>query len=154
MARVGLDRLEYLMERLARELAMSSSSMTGLGRPVVSIIGSGTTKVLLASESGAIVRMGGSNFSTVTLPAVQAGLNFRFVAVTAHAHLINGGNSVIEGGYHHNSNTTTCTRVPILNKTSLKLNGTNPLIGDTLECWCDGVSWYFSGIVNHVITQA
>tara|TARA_R110002110_G_scaffold365942_1_gene575927 strand:+ start:265 stop:651 length:387 start_codon:yes stop_codon:yes gene_type:complete len=128
--------------------------MTGLGRPVVSITGSGTTRVLTGADSGAIVRLGGADFSTVTLPAVQAGLNFRFVAVTAFAHLINGGNSVMEGGYHHNSNTTTCTRVAIVNKVSLKLHASNPMIGDTLECWCDGVSWYFSGIVNHTITQA
>ena len=154
MARVGLARLEYLMENLKRELNMSSSSMTGLGRPVVNVIGSGTTKVLTGADSGSIVRMGGSNFSTVTLPAVQAGLNFRFVAVTAFPHLINGGNSVIEGGYHHNSNTTTCTRVAISNKVSLKLHGTNPMIGDTLEFWSDGVSWYVSGLVNHQITQA
>ena len=154
MARVGLDRLEYLMENLARELAMTSSSMTGMGRPVVNIVGSSTTRVLTGADSGAIVRLGGSNFSTVTLPAVAAGLNFRFVAVTAFAHLINGGASVIEGGYHHNTNGSTLARVAIVNKVSLKLNASNPLIGDTLECWSDGVSWYFSAIVNHVITQA
>ena len=57
MARVGLDRLEYLMENLARELAMASSSITGLGTPVVSLVGSGATKTLTGADSGAIVRM-------------------------------------------------------------------------------------------------
>ena len=154
MARVGLDRLEYLVERLARELDMSSSSITGLGNPVVSIIGSGTTRVLTGADSGAIVRMGGSNASTATLPAAVAGLNFRFVAATEHAHVINGGATKIQGGYHHNTNAATVARVAVVDRSSLALHSSNAKIGDTLDMWCDGTNWYVSGIVNNAITQS
>jgi len=151
MARVGLDRLEYLMERLARELAMTSSSMTGLGRPIVSLEGEGAVRVLTGADSGAIVRLGGSNLSTVTLPALAAGLNFRFVAVTAFAHKIQGGASKIQGGYHHNNNGTTCNHVPVANRTSIALGG-NVVVGDTLEMWSDGVNWYVNGLINGAAT--
>ena len=140
------------MENLARELAMASSSITGLGTPVVSLVGSGATKTLTGADSGAIVRMGGSNASTVTLPAAAAGLYFRFVAVTAHAHVINGGATKIQGGYHHNTNAATVARVVVTNRSTLTLHNSNSAIADTLEMWSDGVNWYVNGIVNDAIT--
>ena len=153
MARVGLGRLEYLMENLKRELDMSSSSMTGLGRPVVSLAGTGATKQLTGADSGCIIRMGGDDASVVTLPALQAGLHFRFVAVTASlAHQINGGASKIQGGFHHNTNDGTLDRVVVTNRSSIALHGGNTMIGDTLEFWCDGVNWYVSGIINDLAT--
>jgi len=152
--RVGLARTQALLENLKRELSMNQSTMKGALQQVVSLTGAGATKTLTADDTGAIVKMGGSNASTVTLPAVSAGLKFRFVAVTAFAHVINGGSSVIEGGYHHNTNAATVARVAILNKSSLTLHASNFKIGDTLEFWSDGTSWYVSGIVNDVITQA
>ena len=97
--------------------------------------------------------MGGSDASTVTLPAAAEGLKFRFVATTAHAHVINGGNSKIQGGYHHNTNAATVARVAVSNKSSLTLHNSNSAQGDTLEMWCDGTDWHVSGIVNDVITQ-
>ena len=98
--------------------------------------------------------MGGSDASTVTLPAAAEGLKFRFVATTAHAHVINGGASSIQGGYHHNTNAATVARVAVSNKSSLTLHNSNAAQGDTLEMWCDGEDWHVSGIVNDVITQA
>jgi len=152
--RVGLARTQALIENLKRELSMNQSTLKGELQQVVSLTGAGATKTLTADDTGAIVKMGGSNASTVTLPSVSVGLKFRFVAVTAHAHVINGGASVIEGGYHHNTNAATVARVAILNKSSLTLHNSNSAIADTLEFWSDGTSWYVSGIVNDVITQA
>jgi hypothetical protein len=152
--RVGLARTQALIEGLKRELQMNQSTMKGALQQVVSLTGAGATKVLTADDSGAIVKMGGSNASTVTLPAVSAGLKFRFVAVTAFAHVINGGSSVVEGGYHHNTNGATVARVAIVNKSTLTLHNSNSAIADTLEFWSDGTSWYVNGIVNDIITQA
>ena len=153
MARVGVNRIEFLLENLRRELDMVQSTLKGLNTDVVSLGGSGATKVLTAADSGAIVKMGGSDASTVTLPAAAEGLKFRFVATTAHAHVINGGASSIQGGYHHNTNAATVARVAVSNKSSLTLHNSNAAQGDTLEMWCDGTDWHVSGIVNDVITQ-
>jgi len=152
--RVGLARTQALIENLKRELQMNTSTLKGTKVEVVSLTGAGATTTLTAENGGAIVKMGGSNASTVTLPTVAAGLKFRFVATTAHAHVITGGATVIQGGYHHNTNGATVARVAVTDKTTLTLHSSNPLIGDTLEMWSDGTNWYVSGIVNDVITQA
>jgi hypothetical protein len=122
MARVGVNRIEFLLENLRRELDMVQSTLKGLNTDVVTLTGSGATRALTADDSGAIVNMGGSNASTVTLPTAAEGLKFRFVATTAHAHVINGGASSIQGGYHHNTNAATVARVAISNKSSLTLH--------------------------------
>jgi hypothetical protein len=150
----NLARLKKLMTEIQTSVQMNQATLKGMARQVVTLSGASATKTLTADDSGAIVQMGGSNASTVTLPAVEAGVNFRFVATTAHAHIINGGDSVIEGGYHHNTNGATVARVAIVNKSSLTLHNSNSAIADTLEFWSDGTSWYVSGIVNDVITQA
>ena len=152
--RVGLARTQALIEGLKRELQMNQSTMKGTLQQVVSLTGASATKTLTADDSGAIVKMGGSNASTVTLPTVQAGLSFRFVATTAHAHIINGGATVIQGGYHHNSNGGTVARIAIVGKSTLTLHASFAAIADTLECWSDGTNWYVSGIVNDAISQA
>lgn len=153
--RVGLARTQALIENLKRELQMNGSSMKGISQQVITLSGAGATKTLEATDSGAIVQLGGSDLSVVTLPAVEAGLNFRFVATTAtFAHKIDGGAGVIQGGYHHNTNAATIARVAVVDKSSLALHGTSTRIGDTLDLWCDGTNWYVNGIVNDVITQA
>jgi hypothetical protein len=152
--RVGLARTQALIEQLKRELQMGGSTLKGTMQQIVTLSGTGATATLTADDSGAIVEMGGSNASTVTLPAVQKGLHFRFVATTAFAHAINGGATSIEGGYHHNTNAATVARVAIANKSSLTLHNSNSAKGDTLEFWCNGTDWFVSGIVNDVITQA
>ena len=153
--RVGLARTQALIENLKRELQMNGSEMKGISKQVITLSGAGATKTLEATDSGAIVQLGGSDLSVVTLPAVEAGLNFRFVATTAaFAHKIDGGASVIQGGYHHNTNAATVARVAVVDKSSLALHSLNTMIGDTLDLWCDGTNWYVNGIVNDVITQA
>ena len=151
--RVGLARTQALIENLKRELQLNQSTLKGGLRQVISLTGTGATRTLTSDDSGAIVNMGGSDASTVTLPTPAAGISFRFVATTAVAHVINGGNSKIQGGYHHNTNAATIARVGISNKSALTLHNSNAAIGDTLEFWSDGTNWYVSGTVNDVITQ-
>mgnify|MGYP003121432257 CR=1 FL=1 len=152
--RVGLKRTQALIQQLRTEIQMNGSSFRGDVQQVVSLTGASASRQLTAEDSGAIINMAGSNASTVTLPALKSGIKFRFVATTAHAHIINGGATKMQGGYHHNTNAATIARVAISNKTSLTLHNSNSAQGDTLECWCDGTNWHFSGIVNDVITQA
>mgnify|MGYP003627319292 FL=1 len=152
--RIGLGRTQALIEGLKRELQLNQSTLKGTLQQVVTLSGAGATATLTSDDSGAIVEMGGSNASTVNLPAVEKGLYFRFVATTAHAHVIQGGDTSIEGGYHHNTNAATVARVAVTNKSKLTLHNSNAAKGDTLEMWCNGTDWFVSGIVNDVITQA
>tara|TARA_R110000851_G_scaffold17694_2_gene55991 strand:- start:24 stop:488 length:465 start_codon:yes stop_codon:yes gene_type:complete len=152
MPKVKYSSGKGLVEHPGTGFSLGGHSLKASPATVISLTGAGATEVLTAESTGAIVKMGGSNASTVTLPAVEAGLSFRFVAVTAHAHVITGGAAVIEGGYHHNTNGATVARVAIVNKTTLTLHNSNSAIADTLECWSDGTSWYVSGIVNDAIS--
>ena len=144
--RVGWARIKSLINENQNQLKLRNEQIIS--------VGAAETKVLAAGESGALVYLGGAGVATATLPAVAAGLNFRFYATSARVHIINGGAAVIQGSYHHNTGATTIARVAVANKTSLTLNASNPLIGDTLQFTCDGTNWYVSGIVNDVITQA
>jgi hypothetical protein len=153
MPKVKYTAAKGLVQSSGSGVSFAGNSLAGAPRTLISLTGAGATATLTAEDTGCVVKMGGSNASTVTLPAVAAGLSFRFVAVTAHAHVITGGAAVIEGGYHHNSNGGTVARVAIVNKTTITLHNSNSAIADTLECWSDGTSWYMSGIVNDAITQ-
>lgn len=144
--RVGWARIRSLINENQNQLKMRNEQVIS--------VGAAETKVLTADDSGALVYLGGAGVATATLPAVAAGLNFRFYATSAQVHIINGGAAVIQGSYHHNTNAATIARVAVANKTSLTLHASNPLIGDTLQFTCDGTNWYVSGIVNDVLTQA
>ena len=112
---------------------------------------SSESKTLTAADSGAVVVMAGTA-CTVTLPAVASGLNFKFFANTAAAHVMNGGDSVIEGVIYDNSNGATIARNAATNGTSLTL--VNPAIGDHWEVVSDGTSWLLHGWLNQTPTLA
>ncbi len=121
---------------------------------VISLTGAGATKTLAASESGAVILMGGSDESTLTLPPVTDGLWFKVFVTTEHEHVIQAQSDVMQGNYRHNSATTTMTRVAIADKGKLTLHSSGRAIGDTLEFYSDGTNWYVDGIVNNALTQA
>lgn len=144
--RVGWARIKSLINENSNQLKIRNEQVIS--------VGAAETKVLTADDSGAIVYLGGAGVATATLPAVAAGLNFRFYATSAQVHIVNGGAAVIQGSYHHNTNAATVARVAVVNGTSLTLHGTNPLIGDHFEVSCDGTNWYLSGLTNHALTVA
>ena len=88
MARVGLGRLEYLMERLEREIQLNQATLVGQ-KVRVKASGGGTT-VLTADDSGCVCLFDTAATSQWTLPAPAAGLEFTFVnTITATAdHVI------------------------------------------------------------------
>ena len=142
--RVGWARIRSLINENTNQIKVRNEEIIS--------IGSGETRVLTANDSGALVYLGGGGVATATLPAVAAGLSFRFYSTSAQAHVINGGASVIQGSYMHSANKGTHAHVAIVNKSSLTL-ATNPAIGDFINLSCDGTNWYADGIVNNVITQ-
>lgn len=74
--RVGLARVEALMENLKRELALDGASFKGAKRPVESV--TAVTKAVTTAESGTIFTLNRAAGITVTLPAATAGLEYEF----------------------------------------------------------------------------
>ena len=80
--RVGLARVEALMENLKRELSMGQATFVGHKKNVKALTAGATT--LTADESGSYVLFAVADESIVTLPAPQAGLEYTFITtVTA-----------------------------------------------------------------------
>ena len=74
--RVGLARVEALIENLKRELALDGASLKGVKSPVESVTAS--TKTVTTAESGTIFTLNRAAGITVTLPAAEAGLRYEF----------------------------------------------------------------------------
>jgi hypothetical protein len=96
--RVGLARMEALMENLKRDLLMSDTTISGanvqLGINTL-VEANGATKLLTAAESGATVHLHRAAGSTVTLPAdATVGMRYIFVVKTllsSNGYVINTG---------------------------------------------------------------
>tara|TARA_Y100000310_G_scaffold307283_1_gene349249 strand:+ start:283 stop:756 length:474 start_codon:yes stop_codon:yes gene_type:complete len=117
------------------------------------LTGSGATKTLTAADSGSVVILGGSDASTVTLPAVANGLHFKFIFSTAIAHKVDGGAAVIQGSIWDNTNGTTLARNALSNVTSITQTN-NPAIGDHFTLASDGTNWYVEGWMNQTPVTA
>ena len=88
---------------------------------------------------------GGSAARTVTLPAVKAGLRFKFIATdvtTASTIATNEGTALIKGGI------LLATAWETLAGTTITAT-TNNVVGDWIELVCDGTYWYISGQSGH-----
>ena len=112
------------------------------------------TKVLTAADSGAEVVVGGSGIGIATLPAVEDGLWFTFIYISAHVHIINGGAAVIQGCVHHNTGATTVGRVIATNATTVTSAGGAASIGDRLHFISDGTNWYVDGLTDAAVVMA
>ena len=101
--RVGLARVESLLENLRRELDMTGTQLSGVKRGVKTITtgGAGTT-VINAEDSGKIIFVDGSTSGnhTLTLPSpATAGLEFTIVlAADSHANTEILLDSQVSGG--------------------------------------------------------
>jgi len=82
--RVGLARIEALMENLKRDLDMNSATFTDVAikRKVVDLDGS--TKAITARESGTTFTFDGTA-CTATLPTCEVGLEYWFLVDTTAA---------------------------------------------------------------------
>ena len=82
---------------------------------------------------------------TITLPAVKAGLKFKFIvsdSTAASTIVTNEGTSLIKGGI------LLATAWETLAGTTLTA-ATDNVVGDWVELVCDGTYWYISGQSGH-----
>ena len=88
--RVGLARMEALIENLKRDLALAGATLGGVYKSVISLdnASGAVARTLLNTESDAVVFLNvtsdtGSRGISVTLPAPLAGLQYHFVIADA-----------------------------------------------------------------------
>tara|TARA_R110000824_G_scaffold105880_1_gene250410 strand:- start:884 stop:1405 length:522 start_codon:yes stop_codon:yes gene_type:complete len=159
--RVGLARMQALIENLKRELNMNQSTFTGLDRRVIAV---SAAKTLVAGDSGATIvwTHSGTNHD-ITLPAAKKGLNFRFVIAVGHAaaHDINcAGSDEVYGRVTVMSKTENKTDTQAVAKgagdTTISLHESTVTLGgdygDVIELVCAEDGYWLCSALLHLTT--
>jgi hypothetical protein len=104
-------------------------------------------KVLTAQDSGKTFRLvGATTGADITLPALEAGLNFRFevgALFATTAWTITAATAVIEGFVSVNYAT-----IPAANESLITFAFGAETIGDWCHLLCDGTSWNIYGVAS------
>ena len=106
---------------------------------------SASSHALGMHDSGKTYMLENTVARTITLPAVKAGLKFKFVVTDSSAAstiATSEGTSLIKGGI------LLATAWETLAGTTLTA-ATDNVIGDWVELVCDGTYWYISGQSGH-----
>ena len=158
--RIGLARVEALLEAQARELAWGgSTSFKGHKAAVETLSSVGTvaapTKTLTAADSGMTLFCDISTVSVVVeLPTPAAGLTFKIILSTASDNedtkdlLIHtgsdsvnmGGNVMIAGAVVEITSNTSAIAIDSSDGAAT--------VGDYLTFDCDGTDWYVQGSIT------
>tara|TARA_B100000287_G_C20004893_1_gene532111 strand:- start:38 stop:502 length:465 start_codon:yes stop_codon:yes gene_type:complete len=154
MVKIELSEAKGIVQKAGSGVNFLNQTVQGASQHVIKLTGAGATRQLSAEDSHAVVIWAGSNASTCTLPALQEGLRYTFFSATAHAHVLNGGVSKLQGSVIHNTNGTTLARQAVSNRTSITMHASNGAVGDFVECWCDGTNWYVQARTNNAVTLA
>lgn len=142
--RVGLARVEALIENLKRDLALGGGSISGQKRATLVTTADVT---LTDADSGKLILCNGASAHDITLPAAAAGLHFKFLItnVTADVDIQQaaasddfvGGVAVKAAAGTGDSATNSDTKV------SFKAGVA--VIGDVISLECDGTLWHVDG---------
>ena len=102
------------------------------------------TYQVLASDSGKYFTIDQDAAYTVTLPADQEGLNFRFVLTDAGSNdvKIDSGASNGMKGFSMDPS----TGINAIDNNLVKFASGTAVIGDYIECWNDGTTWWVESI--------
>jgi len=106
---------------------------------------SASTHTLEMGDSGKTYMLYSTVARTITLPAVQAGLQFKFIATdtTADSSIAtNEGTALLKGGAEAGDAYLTLAGTTII----VEAAGS---VGDHLDFICDGTYWYVSGHGTH-----
>ena len=152
--RVGLARIEALIENLKREIAFGGGTMVGIGWSTEVLVGSGTAKSLEAADNGRcyVVDTAASG-QTFNLPTPAAGLRFRFICqdtdsndivITATSDGSSAAN-IMAGQFIVNGAHVNAASKDLL---TLGASSNNHTAGDWVECWCDGTNWWATGMAT------
>jgi hypothetical protein len=158
--RVGLARVQALIENLKREIQLNQATVVGGKQKVIALTNVATTsKTLTADDSGALITLDPSTDTattiTVTMPTPEAGVTFDFLIqndqVNAAADIIlqtAADGHDFEGAIHCNDGaagiqeTTSSTSKITIDATNVKT-----VFGTTGRITCDGTDWYI--VISH-----
>jgi hypothetical protein len=99
--------------------------------------------VLTAADSGKTFILGASTGKAITLPALVAGLKYKFIVGLAFATsnwTVVAATAVIQGSVIVNS-----THVAGSNENTISFVASAENLGDWAELECDGTNWYVNG---------
>ena len=104
-----------------------------------------TAPTITAAESGRVYALNAAAGLAITLPAVAAGLRYKFVVKTVptsgtYAIGTESGDNVF-----HGSLTGAGLVIPVVAQDSIVFDQDDSDIGDMFDIWCDGTNWYVSG---------
>ena len=148
--RLGLARLERVMENLKRDLTLGGTTLSGYLRDVKSV-GSATT--LATADSGKLIFLESSGGAfTLTLPSVAEGYHFRAMVTEdtpTGAITIAAGSAIMFGNISESEvddgedapGSSAATGISNI------IIGTGTKKGMWVELYSDGTSWYFFGNV-------
>ncbi len=155
--RVGLARVEALLENLKRELTLDGSQLVNASvkRKAIALTNATTTaRSLVASESGAFITLDPNTNTattiTVTMPSPQAGLSFDFLIVNDMQHndadivLQTTGNACdFEGAVLCNDGAAGIQET-LASTSKITIDATNvkTVFGTQISALCDGTDWY------------
>lgn len=152
--RIGLARVEALVENLKRELSLGQATLVGHKKKVLTM---SDGLVLTADDSGAYCLFAAAAATAVTLPAPAAGLEFTFVTtVTATADHVVKTATLNTDGFLGGvlTNSTTAGQADCFSADAdgsndfITLNGstTGGLAGSRIHVVCiDGENWAVDG---------
>jgi len=156
--RVGLARIEALMENLKRDLAMGAATFSGINANIMSV--ESTPVSLTAADSGKTILLNnGTTATTINLPAgstLSAGCYFQFVPLSdnTNGYIIKRGtdDELIKGRLIVVSTTADNTEQvsSFATNDTLTLDATNNAAkagarGSVVHCYWDGSAWQVWG---------
>ncbi len=152
MARVGLNRLEFLVERLERQLQLNGSELLGVKNNCTAVVGAGSssTLTLTAADSGKVFLVTATDGTqTFTLPALTAGFNIEIIVTVLSDNDIvitaPGDNMIVScrnftaSGAAEVAVTDTCTNL-VMNADTV-----NAVVGTRVRVFCDGTNYVAIG---------
>lgn len=102
-------------------------------------------QTLIAADSGKTFILSAAAGVTITLPALQSGLNFKFIVgaafATANFVVASAEASKIQGVLVVNG-----ASVDAADEDQINFVASAETIGDHIEIICDGTDWYASGV--------
>ena len=158
--RVGLARIEALIENLKREIAWGDgTSFKGYKAAVETLTTVGTvgapTKTLTAADSGMTLFCDISTVSIVIqLPTPEAGLHYKVILSTASDNengkdlLIHTGSSSIDMGGNIMIAGSVVEITSATSAISIDSTAGRATVGDYLIFDCDGTDWYVQGSIT------
>jgi len=144
--RVGLARMQALIENLKRELKMNGSTLPGAK---VATMTTTSDTTLTAADSGKTIFLNGASEHDVTLPSAATGLEFTFFLVDATADVdivqAAGAEDFVGNITAHNGKDTATTGD---SKIIFDQSG-GAAVGDWVKITCfNDDDWYVVGLSN------